>query len=213
MPHWPSDQAKETLLQNPAGSLPILPLSTTGSLSTNQQDTCALQQGDFPHPHSTHPSKAPICSVSLRGLVPAGLISQPGTAPTLYQAGYQQHPQQGGAAGEEGGSAGLTTSPSIGEATGMTGSQGGRRVSLPEAWGMRADLPTRTHTLGRERQVSRQLRGSLHALITRPTVHPPPSSSVPGEGPGKQGLHCFASCLAAAPLRKEPSVSALAVKG
>ncbi|XP_053068638.1 collagen alpha-1(I) chain-like [Acinonyx jubatus] len=38
-------------------------------------------------------------------------------------------------------------------------------------------------------------------LLFQPTIHSPPSSVPRGGGLGKRGLHCFASCLAAAPLR------------
>lgn len=210
MPHWPSDQAKGAPLQNPAGSLPHPPPPYWQPLQLISRAHVPCNRVTPPAPSPPHPQQSPNMQC-----VPAGLISArnsthslPGWVPAAPSSTPSRAVRGWGGGGRGARSRTLPPPLPIGEATGMTGSQGGASgQSLPEAWGRRADLPTRTPPLGREKRGELPVAGgSLHALIPAaygsPPPPPPTSSSVPRRGgPGKQGLHCFASCLAAAPLR------------
>lgn len=89
----------------------------------------------------------------------------------------------------------------------MTGSQGGASgPSLPEAWGGRSDLPTRTPPLGRERRGEQPVTGdSLHAPIPkayRSPTHPHLLSH--GEGAREAGSPLFCQLSGSCSFERSP---------
>lgn len=158
MPHWPSDQAKGALLQNPAGSLPILP-SLLAASPANQQDTCALQQGDTPTPTPPTPAKPQYAVCPCRPLSCRPYLSQ--EQHLFTRLGTNSTPSRAVRRGE-GGSQALHHLPlPIGEAN-WHDRFAGRSVRSgpvsPRGLG-HAGRPSRSAPLAGRDEVSRQLQG------------------------------------------------------
>lgn len=166
-----------------------------------------MQQGDTPTPHSTPPPAKPQYAVCPCRPCPCRPYLSQEQHPLFTRLGTSSTPSRAVRQGERGGSRTLPPPLPIGEATGMTGSQGGASgQSLPEAWGRRADLPTRTPPLGRERRGEPPVTGgSLHALIPAAYGSPAPLIFCPKErGPRQAGSPLFCQLSGSCSFERSP---------